>query len=388
MSHSAHQSNQACNMTPLTRQLHEILNIGQSKSSVSPYCQLRNFETDKGNDFHNDYKSHLARASDPNKNSDNDWSFFSVSCDSKWAPALPQHEKTSYAVPKASDKNHASLEFYNSFKNDQHPKLWEGDLEKRDFSSGSGIFSKKIFIGGIQRDMTEEDIVDIFSEYDKDATIEWPESRPNSRNTPKGYLYIIFSTNENVRNLLYACDLVIEGGCETFNFNIIYKKKHKQLQVIPWQTSDSKFAFCEPLEAHKSKFTVFIGALHGRLHAKAIAFIFNKMFGDVILVTIDTDRHKYPTGSGRVTFGSAESYTKAIIANFIQIEAKKLSKKVQIEPCIDGQKCYVCAEDDAPNFCKEPQCFEYFCNHCWEKQHMTPENLNHFPIRRKSKFEY
>ena len=387
-------------MTPLTRQLHEMLNIGQTSHPYLPfsdqlYDSTRNFDSGRSTFFSTDmrevnkinsevgYGSNLARA----VSSDLDHSFFATSCDQKWVSSQPHFELPSCAARPIA-KNNASLDFCNSFKNDHFPKLWEGDLERRDFNNGSGIFSKKIFIGGIPRDMTEEDIVRIFSKFDNDVKIEWPESRPKIRSTPKGYLYIILNTNENIRNLLYSCDLVIEGGCETFNFDIIYKKKLKQLQVIPWLTSDSHFKFADPTETQKSNFTVFIGALHGRLHAKAIACIFNKMFGDVLQVTIDTDRHKYPTGSGRISFASEESYKKAITANFIQIEAKKVSKKVQIEPCIDGQKCNMCLEDDAPNFCKELNCFNYYCNICWRKKHSTPESDCHIPIRRKSKFEY
>ena len=392
--------NGSSEMTPLTRQLHEMLNIGCPSSAgppvpftdnLNPYMNRSSYP--EGPSYHDKhsinkmddggYKGNLARAVSSNP----EHSFFATACDTKWAPSSSDFDRASFAV-KPCLKNDASLDFYNSFKNDHYPKLWEGDLERRDFNNGSGIFSKKIFIGGIPRDMTEEDIISIFSKFDTDVRIEWPESRPNIRSTPKGYLYIILSTNENVRNLLYSCDLVYEGGCETFNFDIIYKKKLKQLQVIPWLTSDSHFKFGDPTDSQKIKFTVFIGALHGRLHAKAIAFIFNKMFGEVLLVTIDTDRHKYPTGSGRITFASDESYKNAISANFIQIEAKKVSKKVQIEPCIDGQKCYLCLEDDAPNFCKEPKCFEYYCNSCWGKKHSSPGNKNHIPIRRKSKFEY
>lgn len=385
-------------MTPLTRQLHEILNIRETSSPVLGSSLLGNthygvpchesqdsrYESDYNANRMN-YDGNMARA----VNSNTEYSFLATSCDTRWAPNHPNFDPHPSFAAKTAMKNNASQEFYNSLnKNDHYPKYWEGDLERRDFNNGSGIFSKKIFIGGIPRDMTEEDIISIFSEFDNDVRIEWPESRPKIRSTPKGYLYIILSTNENVRNLLYSCDLVIEGGCETFNCDIVYKKKQKQLQVIPWLTSDSFFKFTDSSDSQKSKWTVFIGALHGRLHAKAIAYIFNKMFGDVVQVTIDTDRHKYPTGSGRVTFASDESYKKAITANFVQIEAKKVSKKVQIEPCIDGQKCYFCLEDDAPNFCKEPKCFEYYCNNCWGKKHSSPETLHHTPIRRKSKFEY
>ena len=399
-------------MSPLTRQLHDILNIRaqaptpQAPTPQTPFSVNRARYNSMQSDAQ-DYKAFEINSSfeRPSEGRDQlasaipsgfdlDHSFFTTRCDSRWGAPRVDFQRMNLQVPRptpppeAMNKNDATIDFLNSFKNDNYPKLWEGDLEKRDFNNGSGIFSKKIFIGGIPRDMTEEDIEQIFGQFDPDVKIEWPESRPNSRNTPKGYLYIILSTNENIRSMLYACSLIIEGGCETFNFEIVYKNKGKQLQVIPWLTSDSSFRFSDPTEVQKSKFTVFIGALHGRLHAKAIAYIFEKIFGNVISVSIDTDRHKYPTGSGRITFGTVESYTKAIIANFIQIEAKKLSKKVQIEPCIDGQKCCFCLEDDAPNFCKEPTCFEYFCNHCWEKRHSSSENLNHTPIRRKSKFEY
>ena len=35
---------------------------------------------------------------------------------------------------------------------------------------------------------------------------------------------------------------------------------------------------------------------------------------------IDTDKHKYPIGSGRVTFNNVQSYKKAVRAAFIEIK--------------------------------------------------------------------
>jgi hypothetical protein len=44
----------------------------------------------------------------------------------------------------------------------------------------------------------------------------------------------------------------------------------------------------------------------------------------------DTDKHKYPIGSGRVTFSSKKSYMKAVQAAFVEIKTPKFTKKVFI----------------------------------------------------------
>lgn len=272
------------------------------------------------------------------------------------------------------------------YHNETPSTQWKGDFEMRIITESS-IFSKKIFVGGVSRHMNEGDIIAIFKQYDESAVIEWPETRPNQK-TPKGYLHIILSSSDSVKKLLKYCDLVIEGGCETYNLPIMFRNKNKQLQVIPWLISDSYFTYKTTRPIHKSmRYTVFIGALHGRMHAKAIAYMFNSIFGDVLDVTIDTDHHSYPTGSGRITFREKKSYQNAIYANFVQIESKKVSKRIQIEPCIDGQKCCTCFEEDVPNFCREPECFDYYCNHCWLLKHNPSHGvpLEHLPIRRKSK---
>lgn len=46
-------------------------------------------------------------------------------------------------------------------------------------------------------------------------------------------------------------------------------------------------------------------------------------------IGIDTDKHKYPIGSGRVTFSTKQSYFKAITASFIEIKTDKFTKKVR-----------------------------------------------------------
>lgn len=90
-----------------------------------------------------------------------------------------------------------------------------------------------------------------------------------------------------------------------------------------------------------------MGALHGMLTAAGLAKIMDDLFRGVIyagkklhyisivkcillklIIGIDTDKHKYPIGSGRVTFSTKHSYMKAISAAFIEIKTAKFTKKV------------------------------------------------------------
>lgn len=264
--------------------------------------------------------------------------------------------------------------------------VWRGDFKKRDFCNSPLVFSKKIFIGGIPPNMSEDAILRLLNRFDRNLSVQWPDSNSCSKSaTP--YLRIVMSSNENVTKLLENCEFVVDGGCETFHYEIPYKNKRRHLQIVPWLTSDSSFARDHITSQSDTKFTVFVGALHGRMHASAIAHIFGEVFGDVRSVKIDTDEHDYPTGSGRVTFGNINSFKQAVLSNFIQIDSKKVKKRVQIEPCIDGQSCCLCSEKNVPNFCKNLECFDYYCNPCWLIRHQpsTGKVLDHSPIRRKSK---
>ena len=60
----------------------------------------------------------------------------------------------------------------------------------------------------------------------------------------------------------------------------------------------------------------------------------NDLFGGVVYAGIDTDRYKYPIGSGRVTFGNQKSFMKAVKAGFVEIKTPKFSKKVRRSACV------------------------------------------------------
>ena len=150
--------------------------------------------------------------------------------------------------------------------------------------------------------------------------------------------------------------------------------RSKEVQVIPWVLADSNYVRCPSQRLDPQK-TVFVGALHGMLNAEGLAHIFNDLFGErgfqriqrfrdseyftlsiltggVVYAGIDSDRHKYPIGSGRVTFSNTKSYMKAVSAAFIEIKTLKFTKKVQGDPYLEDALCSVCMLKQGPYFCR------------------------------------
>lgn len=86
-----------------------------------------------------------------------------------------------------------------------------------------------------------------------------------------------------------------------------------------------------------------------------------KHFGNQIFqkfpTGIDTDKYKYPIGSGRVTFNNNRSYIKAVSAAFIEIKTSKFMKKVQVDPYLEDCLCSACGVQHGPYYCREPTCF-------------------------------
>ena len=175
--------------------------------------------------------------------------------------------------------------------------------------------------------------------------------------------------------------------------------KNKEIQVIPWQLGDSNFARSASYRLDPQR-TVFVGALHGTLKAEGLACIFNDLFGGVVYAGIDTDRFKYPIGSGRVTFNNAVSYMKAVSAAFIEIKTQKFTKKVQVDPYLEDALCSICLVKQGPYFCRSVEaifdlsikslcrdltCFKYYCRYCWELQHSVDVARSHMPLARQTR---
>jgi len=261
---------------------------------------------------------------------------------------------------------------------------WSGQLPPPGRGHGPPLYSTKVFLGGVPWDLTEKCLGQALRQFGP-LRVEWPGKGrgEGGGGAPKGYVYVVLEGEGAVPALLARCTMDYSGGGGFYYRLSSRRNRAKEVQVIPWLLSDSNFVRCSSQRLDPNK-TVFVGALHGVLTAEGLATVFHDLFGSVVYAGIDTDRHKYPIGSGRVTFSSAKSYMKAVSAAFIEIKTVKFTKKVQVDPYLEDALCCCCMVKQGPYFCRDLACFSYFCRGCWELQH-GPGLAHHKPIMRNTR---
>ncbi|XP_070499823.1 cytoplasmic polyadenylation element-binding protein 1-like isoform X2 [Chironomus tepperi] len=259
--------------------------------------------------------------------------------------------------------------------------VWSGQIPTK--TPANAVYSKKVFLGGLPWGFDDADIKNMFPNFEQ-IKVEWPLDENNHK--VKGFTYVIFNSAEDVKMLLEACRKKENHFYKTKSYfhEIMVSGKLKMIEIIPWTTSDSCYINCPVQKLDASK-TAFIGGIHGKLSADALAIIMNDLFGGVAFIGIDVDEHNYPKGAGRVIFNNQNSYMHAVAAKFFQVKSGKIQKKLQIDPFVQDSLCSSCGFQRGKYFCRDVNCFCYFCSQCWDIRHSININFQgHSPLTRSS----
>jgi cytoplasmic polyadenylation element-binding protein len=300
--------------------------------------------------------------------------------DRRWQDPIPVQTRITDPIEMQAKAHRAS-----AARSD--PKCtWSGQLPVKVHKNP--VYSSKVFLGGVPFDISDQQLIEAFSPYGQ-VRVQWPPNRQqqqvqqeNRQQQQKcGYVYIIFDNDKNVKALLAACTHDYTRTVLRYLFPLSSRRtKLKEVEVIPWNIADSNFVKSPAQRLDTSK-TVFVGALHGMLTAEGLATVMNDLFGGVAYVGIDTDKYKYPIGSARLTFTNQRSYMKAVQAEFVEIKAH-FQKKIQCDPYIVTALCSTCNLQQGSIFCRNPDCFRYYCRCCWGWVHSAPEMDKHKPLMR------
>ena len=291
---------------------------------------------------------------------------------SKFNNNSPQRYNNSYLKPTTSNFNYIngggrsrhSSSNVDSLYNDNvflsSPNIpndceqWEGILNAKSYPE-IALYSRKVFIGGVPWDCENHTLQAGLNNKYGGVKLENPgkdqkHPRTNKMNDQQkpGYTYAIFDNEQAVRKLISECRREVKNGAEHYYYRVSQQQqpqqsnkspRSKEIEIVPWNLDDTCYVHGHELPSKiDNSCTIFVGGLHGMLNAQGLAKIMSETFGEVIHSGLDTDKHKYPIGSGRVTFRHKEDYIKAINSKHLLIKANqgecgpspKFVKKVRI----------------------------------------------------------
>ncbi|CAG9536416.1 unnamed protein product [Cercopithifilaria johnstoni] len=241
-----------------------------------------------------------------------------------------------------------------------------------------GIFSRKVFIGGLPPDVTA-DLISLFFEQFGANEVDWPHRKCTGSDTPpNGYAFVVFISDRSVEYLVSRC--IYKQG----RLNIVLKNGKKDVKVVqvrPWVLSDQVYHVTgEPLLS--DRYSVFIGGVPRTTTASELAMLLQQAIGDIAYVSLEVDADtKYPKGAARVIFNSRESYLTAIAMRLITLTTTDQVKEVEIKPYLmDGAQCEMCNLSDSRYLCPELCCLMYLCEPCWTDVHKRRGLLHHRPM--------
>lgn len=139
--------------------------------------------------------------------------------------------------------------------------VWSGQIPTK--TSSDTVYSKKVFVGGIPWSYDNYDIKNMFPEF-RSIKIEWPLDEQNHK--VKGFTYVVFESEDDVKMLLDTCKKKGSYFYETNSYflKIMSSDKVKMIEIVPWKVSDSCYLTCPKQNLDSSK-TAFVGGIHGKV---------------------------------------------------------------------------------------------------------------------------
>ncbi|KAE9418401.1 hypothetical protein Angca_009617, partial [Angiostrongylus cantonensis] len=257
------------------------------------------------------------------------------------------------------------------------------------------IFARKVFVGGLPIDVTEEEIWQTFSVFGN-VIVDWPrrtegtgarDEESGRARSMTGYVFLVFEQESSVQYLVNECH---KEDDRYYLFVSSPTMRDKPVQVRPWRLADMDF-IKNPNATMDPRTTVFIGGVPRPTKASELAECLQRLYGPVCYVGIDIDPElKYPKGAARVTFVTTQAFVAAINGRFVHLLHGESQKRVEIKPyMMDEQICdhcegKMCSSRYAPYFCGDVECLQYYCEICWDRIHylVGTRRMEHRPLVR------